>query len=159
MGPTQFVLRLAQACDAAAVTTVVRAAYSKWVPVIGREPMPMRADYGRNIHEHRIDLLVADDRIVGVLETMNRPDHLWIENIAVTPELQGNGLGGRLLDHAEVLASNAGLGQVRLLTNGAFETNVALYRHAGYVADRTEPFMGGTTVYMTKRLMPDDHPS
>jgi GNAT superfamily N-acetyltransferase len=146
---------LAGANDAAAVTAVVRAAYAKWVPVIGREPMPMRADYERNIHEHRIDLLVANDRIVAVLETTNRPDHLWIENVAVTPELHGNGLGGRLLKHAEVLASNAGLGEVRLLTNGAFETNVALYRHAGYVVDRTEPFMGGTTVYMAKRLLPD----
>jgi GNAT superfamily N-acetyltransferase len=156
LGATQFLLRLAEASDAAAVTAVVRAAYAKWVPVIGREPMPMRADYERNIHEHRIDLLVATDRIVAVLETMNRPDHLWIENLAVSPELHGNGLGRRLLKHAEVLASNAGLGEVRLLTNGAFVTNLALYGRVGYVVDRTEPFMGGTTVYMLKRLIPDD---
>lgn len=46
MGPTHFVLRLAEASDAAAVTAIVRDAYSRWVPVIGREPRPMRADYG-----------------------------------------------------------------------------------------------------------------
>jgi N-acetylglutamate synthase-like GNAT family acetyltransferase len=155
MGPTHFLLRLAEVGDAAAVKAVVRAAYSKWVPVIGREPMPMRADYERNILEHRVDLVVANDQIVAVLETMNRSDHLWIENVAVTPALHRNGLGGRLLVHAEVLATSAGLNEVRLLTNGAFDTNVALYRRAGYIVERTEPFMGGTTVYMSKRLLPD----
>ncbi len=89
----QFVLRLAEAGDAAAVTAVVRAAYSKWTPVIGREPMPMRADYACSIKEHRIDVLLRDGRVAAVLETMDRPDYLWIESIAVTPELQGTGLG------------------------------------------------------------------
>jgi GNAT superfamily N-acetyltransferase len=152
MRPTDFDLRPAEAGDAAAVTAVVRAAYSKWVPVIGREPMPMRADYERNIDDHRIDVLVGNGSVVALLESMERSDHLWIENLAVSPQWHGNGLGRRLLAHAEALAAGAGLSTVRLLTNGAFGSNIAFYSRVGYVVDRTEPFMGGTTVHMSKRL-------
>ncbi len=152
MGPMDFVLRLADASDAAAVTAVVRAAYAKWAPVLGREPLPMRADYERNIQDHRIELLIRNGVVGAVLETIDWPDHVWIENIAVSPELQGNGLGRHLLDHAEGLATKLGLSDVRLLTHAAFEANIALYVGVGYVIDRMEPFMGGRTVYMSKRL-------
>ena len=152
MGPTDFALRLAETRDAAAVTSVVRAAYSKWVPVLGREPLPMRADYERNIQDHRIEVLIRNGDIGAVLETIERPDHVWIENIAVSPELQGKGLGRRLLAHAESVATDLGLSNVKLLTNAAFERNIALYGRVGYAVDRTEPFMGGATVYMSKRL-------
>jgi GNAT superfamily N-acetyltransferase len=147
-----FVLRLAETSDTAAVTSVVRAAYSKWTPVLGREPLPMRADYERNIQDHRIEVLIRNGEVAAVLETIDRPDHVWIENIAVSPELQRNGLGRRLLVHAESRAIDLGLSNVRLLTNAAFESNITLYGRVGYVIDRTEPFMGGATVYMSKRL-------
>jgi ribosomal protein S18 acetylase RimI-like enzyme len=131
----------------------VRTAYAKWVPLIGREPMPMRADYAVALAEHDFDLLVDGDAIVGVLETLHQPDHLWIENIAVHPDRQGQGLGRRLLEWAERRAEVAGTGEIRLLTNEAFEANVKLYKNAGYRIDRTEPFvLGGTTVYMSKIL-------
>jgi GNAT superfamily N-acetyltransferase len=154
MGPMDFVLRRAEAPDAAAVTTVVRAAYSRWVPVLGREPLPMCADYERNIQDHRIEVLIRNGEVAAVLETIDRPDHVWIENIAVSPQWQGKGLGRRLLAHAEGLAIGLGLSTVRLLTNAAFEPNIALYGRTGYVVDRTEPFMGGATVHMSKRLRP-----
>lgn len=40
-------LRRATAADAANVRALARAAYAKWVPLIGREPIPMTADYDR----------------------------------------------------------------------------------------------------------------
>ena len=47
MNPTahETVLRRAGPDDAGAIRSLTRAAYAKWVPVIGREPMPMQADY------------------------------------------------------------------------------------------------------------------
>lgn len=147
-----ILFRLAVPADSAAILEIVRSAYSKWVPVIGREPLPMRADYDKAVREHRFDLAIADDRIVGLIETMAAEDHLWIENVCVTPSAQGRGIGGLLLDRAEHVAIEAGLGELRLLTNGAFTANVAIYRKHGYAVDREEPFMNGTTVYMSKRL-------
>src|SRR3546814_10784219 len=95
------------------------------LPLIGREPRPMNADYERAVQEHRIDLMYLGLRMVGLVEMMLRDDHLWIENVAVRPEDQGSGLGRRLLAHAERKAIEAGRAETRLLTNAAFEANVA----------------------------------
>jgi ribosomal protein S18 acetylase RimI-like enzyme len=147
-----FSSRAAVPDDAPAIRELVRAAYAKWVPLLGREPMPMRADYERAIREHRIDILEADGRMVGLIETMLRPDHLWIENVAVAPADQGRGLGRRLLAHAESLAAAATRSEIRLLTSSAFEANLVLYQAVGYAIEKTEPFMGGTTAYLRKAI-------
>ena len=145
-------LRPANPQDAGAVRDLVRAAYAKWIAALGREPMPMKADYARAVREHQIDVLNIDGRMVGLIETMPRSDHLWIENIAVRPDCQGKGLGRQLLMHAERKAAAAGHTEIRLLTSAAFASNVALYARLGYLVDKREPFMGGTTVYMSKKL-------
>lgn len=144
--------RSAEPADAEAIEAIVRAAYAKWVPLIGREPLPMRADYDKAVREHQFELAIEDGRIVGLIETIAHEDHIWIENVAVAPEAQGRGIGRKLLDSAERKAVETGCRELRLLTNGAFEANVRLYRRHGYVVDREEPFMSGTTVYMSKRL-------
>lgn len=145
--------RPARPDDAAFIRDLVRAAYAKWVPVIGREPQPMKADYTRAVIEHQIDLLHADGVVVGLIETRLESDHLWIENIAVTPVRQGQGYGMLLLGNAEHRASTAGLNELRLLTNEAMTANIALYERVGYTVDRREPFIsGGITLYMSKRL-------
>jgi ribosomal protein S18 acetylase RimI-like enzyme len=145
-------LRPATAQDAAMIRDLARAAYAKWVPVIGREPLPMSADYERAVREHQIDVLSIDGSAVGLIETMLHPDHLWIENLAVRPASQGKSLGRLLLAHVERKAIEAGCAEARLLTNAAFEANVALYTSVGYEIHKREPFMGGTTVHMSKKL-------
>jgi GNAT superfamily N-acetyltransferase len=144
--------RLGVPSDAGAVRAIVLAAYAKWVPVIGREPMPMRADYDLALRQHRFDLAIDDNEMVGLIETILHDDHLFIENVAVRPDRQGHGLGRTLLARAEEIARQAGRAELRLLTNAAFTANVVLYERAGYSLDRQEPFMGGTTLYFSKRL-------
>ncbi|TPJ75066.1 GNAT family N-acetyltransferase [Mesorhizobium sp. B2-7-1] len=144
--------RPAEAADAAAIRDIVREAYARWVPVIGREPLPMRADYDKALQEHQFDLAIENGRIVGLIETITHDDHIWIENVAVASEAQGRGIGRKLLESAERTADEAGLRELRLLTNGAFEANVSLSKRLGYAIDREEPFMNGTTVYMSKNL-------
>jgi len=147
-------LRPATPADAGEIRAVVRAAYARWVPLIGREPLPMRADYDEALRAHRFDLLVRGPRIMALIETMLHDDHLWIENIAVRPESQGQGLGRRLLAHAEDLARAARRAELRLLTNAAFAANVALYERSGFTVTERAPFMGGVTVFMRKPLHP-----
>jgi GNAT superfamily N-acetyltransferase len=140
--------------DAARIRDLTRAAYAKWVAVIGREPLPMRADYQRAVAEHTIDLLTEGGAVAGLIETILRPDHLWIENVAVAPERQGRGYGRLLLNHAEKRAAQFGRAEIRLLTNQAFAANLDLYAKLGYSIVRTEAFRGGTTVHMSKRIEP-----
>jgi ribosomal protein S18 acetylase RimI-like enzyme len=139
--------------DAEAVRRLVREAYAQWVPVIGREPMPMKADYEQAVRDHEIDLLYAGENLVALIEVIVNSDHLFIENIAVVPHRQGQGLGRHLLNHAEEKAKQAKLRELRLLTNQAFVANIRLYESVGFHSDRTEPFAGGvTTVYMSKAV-------
>ena len=144
-------IRPAALRDAAGIRALTRAAYAKWVPLIGREPLPMQADYERAVAEHTIDLLIVEGALAGVVETILQTDHLWIENVAIAPERQGRGYGRLLLDHAECRAVQAGRGEIRLLTNQAFSANLHLYAKRGYSIDRTESSRGGTTVHMSKR--------
>jgi ribosomal protein S18 acetylase RimI-like enzyme len=142
--------------DAAAVRALTRAAYARWVPIVGREPKPMNADYEKAVAEHHVDLLYEDGALVALIETYEAPGHLYVENIAIAPERQGQGLGRRLLAFAEAKARAAGLPELRLLTNGAMEANIRLYGSVGYVVDRQEPSkLGGVTVHMWKKLAPE----
>jgi len=145
-----LVLRRAAAEDAAAVRALTRAAYAKWVPLIGREPKPMQADYERAVVAHRVDLALLDGELAGLIETIDQPDHLLIENVAVTPAFRGRGLGRHLMAHADRLAQELGRAELRLYTNARFTENVALYRRLGYRLDREEEGPLGVTVYMTK---------
>ncbi len=145
-------LRRATLADAAAVRQLTRDAYAKWVPLIGREPKPMTADYAAAVRDHRIDLLYLDGKLAARIETIPQSDHPLIENVAVSPAFQGHGLGRRLMAHAEGLAAGAGQTELRLYTNKMFAANVQLYLRLGYRLDREEVLSVGTAVHMSKRL-------
>ena len=144
--------RLGRPADAAAIRQLTRDAYAQWVPPIGREPLPMAADYEAAVRAHRFDLLFAAGALFGLIETVAEPDHLSVVNVAVAPAWRGRGHGRALLAHAERIAASHGHDVVRLATNKAFAANLRLYRRLGYGVDREEPFLGGTTVHLSKRL-------
>jgi ribosomal protein S18 acetylase RimI-like enzyme len=152
VSPGTPVLRQAAASDAAAVRALVRAAYAKWVPLIGREPKPMGADYEKAVVEHRVDLAYLGAELAALIETISASDHLLIENVAVAPAFQGRGLGRLLMAHAERLAATQGQAEMRLYTNKLFAENVRFYLALGYRIDREEESALGVTVYMSKPL-------
>jgi ribosomal protein S18 acetylase RimI-like enzyme len=145
-------MRQAVAADAAAVRALTREAYTRWVAVTGREPLPMRVDYVEALATHRFDLLEEDGALVALIETERNDDHLLIVNVAVAPAHQKRGLGRRLLAHAETLTREAALGTVRLYTNARMVENIALYRSLGYRIDREEPVGTSVQVHMSKAL-------
>jgi len=145
-------LRRAVASDAPAIRALTREAYAKWVPLIGREPKPMQADYKTAIARHRIDLAYVDGALAGLVETIAEADHLLVENVAVSPAFQGRGLGRELMAHAERLAVSGGYAEVRLYTNQRFAQNIELYRRLGYRIDREEQLAVGVAVHMSKTV-------
>jgi ribosomal protein S18 acetylase RimI-like enzyme len=152
---SDFSLRRATSADAGLVRALTRAAYAMWVPVVGREPRPMTADYERAVVEHLIDLWETEGSVAALIEMVPAPDHLLIENIAVHPDRHGQGLGSRALLHAETVARGLGLTEMRLYTNALMDANIALYTRRGYREDRRENAGAlGSAVYMSKRLVP-----
>lgn len=146
-------LRRAGPADAAAARDLTRAAYAKWVPIIHREPLPMRADYDKAVAEHLIDLWEEGGELLALVEMIPEADHLLIENLAVRPDAQGRGLGDHLLKHAETVARGLGFGELRLYTNELFAGNVAFYARRGFEeTHRASIVPGSITVFMRRRL-------
>jgi GNAT superfamily N-acetyltransferase len=154
-----FELRRAAPADAPAIRALTHAAYAKWVPIIGREPVPMTVDYAEAVRTNRIDLVYLDGALAALLETIAKADHLLIVSVAVLPDFQGRGLGRKLMAHAEEIAAALGLGETRLFTNKLFAENIRLYLRLGYRVDREEDFKGGLLVHMSKRIAASGTPS
>ncbi|GAB6966852.1 GNAT family N-acetyltransferase [Komagataeibacter kakiaceti JCM 25156] len=146
-------IRTATADDAESVTALTRQSYSKWVPLIGREPLPMTTDHAAHIRDHRTDLLFVGNELVALVETIQCYDHILIENVAVATNFQKRGYGRKMVAYVEQLALEAGLGVVKLYTNSKFEENLRLYNSLGYKIERKEAFNGGISVHMLKQLV------
>ena len=148
-------LRIAVASDADAIRTLTREAYARWVPVTGREPLPMRVDYAEAIKSHRFDLLDVDGHLAALIETEVEGETMLIVNVAVATDRQGRGFGKLLLKHAEEIAVAFGCKRARLYTNKLFVDNIRLYEKLGYRFDREEPLSSGFSIHMSKPLADD----
>ncbi|WP_372786560.1 GNAT family N-acetyltransferase [Phenylobacterium sp.] len=156
--PETMELRQAGPADAAAIRRLTREAYAKWVPVIGREPRPMGADYDAAVRDHRFDLLYLDGVLVALIETIDEGDQLLIENVAVSPGFQGRGLGSKLMAHADGLARSLGYRRIRLYTNKRFTENVTLYLRLGYAIDGEEDVGDGAIRLDMSKILGGERP-
>jgi N-acetylglutamate synthase-like GNAT family acetyltransferase len=145
-------LRRAVPADTDAIRALVTAAYSKWIPLIGRKPKPMLADYDAAVRVSLFWLLEENGNLTALLELIPHGDHLLVENIAVSPDYQRRNLGSGLMAFAETQARELGLQEMRLYTNERFTGNVKLYSRLGYVETHRQPLEGSDVVFMTKRL-------
>lgn len=144
--------RRARPADAETVRELTRTAYFKWCAVIGREPLPMTADYDKAVRRHWIDIAFVDGLPAGLIEMVPRTDDILIENVCVDPDRQGRGLGRTLVARAEETARRCGHKTVRLYTNKLFAANLRFYGDLGYEIEREEGFRGGTIVHFRKSL-------
>jgi ribosomal protein S18 acetylase RimI-like enzyme len=146
-------IRLARADEAGAVLRMVRAAFAKYTLRIGREPYPMGIDYAGPIAREHCWIAIAGHRPAGMLVLVPEADHLHLETVAVAPEAQGRGVGGRLLAFAEHRAVTAGLGEVRLYTNEKMTENLAFYVRHGYRETHRDEQHGFRRVFFTKVVL------
>jgi ribosomal protein S18 acetylase RimI-like enzyme len=146
-------IRAAEAGDVAVIEAIVAGAYECYVERIGMRPGPMDADYGEKVRRGLVSVAEDGDRaILGLIVLVEMPGHLLVENVAVEPERQGEGIGRALLAHAEDSAREAGLDTVKLYTHVKMTENRALYSRLGYrEADRRSE-RGFERVFFHKHL-------
>jgi len=146
-------IRCARPADRAAIERIVRAAYGLYVERIGKPPGPMLDDYTALISDGRVSVLEEADRtMAAIIVLLPEPDHLLLDNIAVRPERQGQGLGRRLIAFAEEQARRLGHSEVRLYTHEKMTENIALYTRLGFVETGRGQQAGYNRVFMAKRL-------
>ena len=148
----QAAVRAAEPDEAAAVAALVDAAYAKYVPRIGRKPAPMLVGYTDLIAKKAVYVLPGASGLRGVLVIMPDEEGMFLENIAVHPDAQGQGLGRQLMAFVEEAARARNLPAIHLYTNEAMTENLAFYTRLGYeeTGRRTED--GYRRVFFRKQL-------
>ena len=144
--------RPATAADAAAIARCVEAAYSPYIERIGEPPGPMLDDYSETVRNHRVFVIESGGEIAGAIVLIEERGTILLDNVAVRPDRQGEGIGRRLMLFAEAEARRLGYGAIDLYTHELMTENFALYARNGYdeVERRTEK--GFPRIYMRKRL-------
>lgn len=146
-------IRLATSNDVDSVVVLVNAAYEKYIPRIGRKPMPMTADYAELIGRNTVYVMQQDAALFGVLVLWREGNHVLLENIAVAPTAQGQGYGKRLMQFVESFTREQGLAEILLYTNEKMVENIAIYKHLGYVETERRQEKGFQRVFMAKQLV------
>ena len=142
--------RPAKVGDVSAVRALVRAAYTLYVPRMDREPAPMRADYEALIAAGVVSVLEAEGVIAGILVCYERGRYLHVENVAVATTWQGQGIGRKLMAHAERHALTRGLAGIELYTNEVMRENLVFYEALGYEVTGRAVEEGYSRIYFRK---------
>lgn len=146
-------IRRARPDDATAMQACVHAAYAHYVERLGKPPGPMLDDYARVARE-QLAFVACDGshRACGVLVLVESVSGMLLDNVAVSPERQGEGLGARLMRHAELCTAQRGWPHLDLYTHALMVENIALYTRMGYALLRRVTEKGYDRVYMRKPL-------
>ena len=145
-------LRSATPNDLPAIREIVALAYSPYIERMGRPPGPMLDDYAQRIEAGQARVADIGGRIGGLLVLIDQGDHLLLDNIAVHPEAQGQGLGRQMMDFAEAEAARRGYGELRLYTHESMTEHSALYGRLGWAETGRALQAGFERVFMRKKV-------
>lgn len=146
-------VRPARPGDAAVAQSIAEAAYGPYVPLIGRKPIPMLADFDAQISQGIVHVAVDDNGdVAGFVVFYPKDGVMLLENVAVSPEAAGMGMGRALIAACEAEAQRLGLPAVVLYTNAKMAANLEIYRHLGFVEIDRRHEHGFDRVYYEKRL-------
>ena len=146
-----FALRRAARADFEAVVAIQRAAYARNRELLGVEPLPLLADYEQILRDYEV-WVTAEGPIASVLILEPRADDLLIWSIATDPQRQQTGLGGAMLEAAEVRARELGRATMRLYTGAILHHLTDWYGRHGYAIERIEEMPDRTVAHMVKQL-------
>jgi ribosomal protein S18 acetylase RimI-like enzyme len=96
----------------------------------------MVADFAAEVAAGRVVVIGTAGAVDGYMITWSESDAYFIDNIAIDPARQGQGLGRQLMDHAVGEARRRRLPAIRLYTNAAMTENLSLYTHMGFETHR-----------------------
>jgi GNAT superfamily N-acetyltransferase len=146
-------IRRARPEDRVAVEAVVSAAYAIYVERIGKPPAPMLEDYAARIDTGVVSVFEdADGIVAAIIVLLPERDYLLLDNVAVHPDRQGQGLGRRMIAFAEAEARRLGRGKLRLYTHQKMTENIAFYERLGFTEIGRGREDGYDRVFMSKAL-------
>lgn len=157
-------LSRANPADAPALQALVTAAYTKYIPRIGRPPAPMNTDYAAVIASpgdpydvHILRAVDNDAAVVGAVILADNHDDddddaVQVDNLVVDPSAQGRGFGRVLMGVAEARARETGKRALTLYTNEKMVENLGVYAKMGFVEVDRRVVDGYSRVFFRKNL-------
>ena len=146
-------IREAMRDDVARLHQIAHAAYQHYTPRMGRDPAPMHADFAMHLNADTVFVMERDDFGLCGYAVMIADDHGWLlDNIAIAPTAQGQGLGGRLLAHCEAFLQAKDVAVYSLYTNAAMHENIIWYQARGFHETERRTENGFHRIYMEKSL-------
>lgn len=112
----------------------------------------MLDNYGKIIDQHHVYVVKQDQEIIALLVLIRKKDALLLDNIAVRPTYQRQGLGRCLIAFAEAKANEWGYGHLDLYTNICMTDNIEMYKQIGFTETKRMTEKGYLRVYMRKDL-------
>ena len=146
-------IRAAIAADVPAIAQIVDHAYRHYIARMGKPPGPMLEDYAARVSEGVVWVLEEGAVIAAIIVLLPAVNYLLLDNIAVSPNRQGVGLGRRLLAFAETEALRRGYREIRLYTHQTMVENQRLYASIGYQETGRGTEAGYDRVFMRKQLI------
>lgn len=117
------------------------------IPPLTQTLQELQEEYAKGIILKAVD---ADNVIVGSVRAYFQNDTLYIGKLMVHPDLQGQGLGTRLLSELE---SKYPSKRYELFTSSKSERNIKLYKRLGYVVFKHKDISEGLVfVYLRKEV-------
>ncbi|MCW3491760.1 GNAT family N-acetyltransferase [Microbacterium sp. SSM24] len=143
--------------DAGETLTLQRAAFVQEALIYDSVQMPPLI---QSLEELRAELVenlgcVAREsgRMLGAVRARADGDLLLIGRIAIAPDVQGRGIGSRLLEAVEKRGREAGCREAELFTGSLSEANLRLYERTGYrETTRVDGDDGIEQVFLRKSL-------
>jgi len=148
-----FKIRQAVAADEPSVRSCAEQAYAPYIGIIGQKPAPMLADFSSQIAAGQVYVSTTEnDQLQGFIVFFAVDQHMFLDNVAVSPSGRGQGIGKSLIQFCEAQAVRLGLGSVHLYTNAKMTENLSIYPRLGYIEVSRHSEDGFDRVYFEKTL-------
>jgi len=132
-------IRRATASDLPAMRYVITRAFDPDHVRLGYLPPAAEVDLSAMVERQAAWVGEADSQVMSVLLAEPAEGHLMVRVAAVDPAWQCRGHGRELVEHAEALAHDAGLAEVRVHANVLMEQTISLYEHCGFKVRAQKP--------------------
>ena len=144
-------IRRATTDDVPALARIAEAAYVPYVVHMGQKPASMVADFAAHVTADAAYVAEAA-AAVGYITTFEKDGGQFIENVAVHPDRQGEGIGRALMYFAEQEAEDNRLARLFFYINVHMTENLDLYPRLGYVESHRVCEDGFDCVCFEKRI-------
>ena len=147
-------IRLAMTTDVPAIKLIARKSFERYVPLIGKLPAPMNAYFSGHVLKGTVFIAQSEKKrgsVPGYVIVLQRDGEWLLDNIAVSPDTQGRGVGSALIAACETFLQKRGVQRYHVYTNEAMDQNLTWYPEIGFgeLARRLED--GFSRIYFPKR--------